>query len=562
MRKRLATGVAAAVAISTAPAAWAATITGAITGPDGTPFRAAFVRIQNTKTNMTTMVLSDREGRYWVDEVAPGAYEVWATWVGYRSDPVRRRNVTVEDGSRLRLDFIMKNDTVAWSELTKYQAGMLIPQALGNGKDVLIQQCFNCHAFGKIGAVGRHDVNGWKEEIDVMRMTGVARIRPDVTEQVSKYLAAAFGPDSATPESPSQLPVYPAVRQDRDYFSDESLDIMYVDYALTGDPKDRPGSARPDQDGKLWLEMSAGLSRLDPDTGDLKTWRLTNLSSNFIHEILPSRDGSVWLTLEAQGGLARFDPGAGKFEVFIDQQANDKYNLAKPVQKDPNDPFPNLPIAAGTQGGGARSHTAAADHEGNIWVSGRPLKRFDPRTGQYTYFAAEVPDSYGIAFDGAGNIWFAQFNSRDNQDIGMVDVKTNKITKFKPPAGVTPRRLKIDSKGIVWIGDYFGGSLTRFNPQTSEFTVFKLPGPMPTPYGMEIDHDDNVWYASMYTDVMGKLDPRTGKVTEYPSPYGERGTRDMVVDAKGRMWYGAQPYFKAGYLRVRTEAEKAAALGR
>jgi virginiamycin B lyase len=128
----------------------------------------------------------------------------------------------------------------------------------------------------------------------------------------------------------------------------------------------------------------------------------------------------------------------------------------------------------------------------------------------------------------------------------MVDVKTNKVTKFDPPAGVSPRRLKVDSKGMVWIGDYFGGTLTRFDPATREFKSFKLPGPMPTPYGLEVDLNDNVWYASMYTDVMGKLDPKSGKVTEYPSPYGERGTRDMVVDAKGRIWYGAQPYFKAG----------------
>jgi virginiamycin B lyase len=540
--------------------ALAATITGTVKNPDGTPFRAAFVRVQNTKTKMTMMVLSDRQGKYWTDKLDAGTYEVSATWVGYKSDPVRRRNVTLENDSRLTLDFTMQNAPVEWSELTKYQAGTLLPQANGNGKDVLIQQCFNCHAFGKIGAVGRHDLNGWKDEIDVMRLTGVARIRPEVSNEVSRYLAAAFGPDSTTPESPAALPGYKDVKVDRDHFSDEALNIVYVDYPLTGDPKDRPGSARPDKDGKLWLEMSAGLSRLDPDTGELKTWRLTNLSSNFIHEVLPMPDGSVWLTLEAQGGLARFDTKTEKFEVYIDQDANNKYDLARPVQKDPNDPFPNLPLPQGTQGGGARSHTAAADHEGNIWVSGRPLKKLDVRTGKYTYFPVEVPDSYGIAFDRAGNIWFAQFNSRDHQDIGMVDVKTNQITKFKPPAGVTPRRLKIDSKGMVWIGDYFGGSLTRFNPTNGEFKVFKLPGPMPTPYGLEVDNDDNVWYASMYTDVMGKLDPKTGKVTEYPSPYGERGTRDMVVDTKNRIWYGAQPYFKAGYIRVRTEAEKAAAL--
>jgi len=52
--------------------------------------------------------------------------------------------------------------------------------------------------------------------------------------------------------------------------------------------------------------------------------------------------------------------------VFIDQDANKKYELNKPVQKDPTI-VPNLPIPEGTQSGGARSHTAAMDHEGNIW---------------------------------------------------------------------------------------------------------------------------------------------------------------------------------------------------
>ena len=82
---------------------------------------------------------------------------------------------------------------------------------------------------------------------------------------------------------------------------------------------------------------------------------------------------------------------------------------------------------------------------------------------------------------------------------------------------------------------------------------------MPTPYGIGVDHNDNLWYASMYTDVIGKLDPKTGKVIEYPTPYGERGTRDMFEDAQGRIWYGAQPYGKVGYVRLRTDLEKAVA---
>ena len=184
----------------------AVTISGTIKGPDGAPFRAAFVRVQNAKTKMTMMVLSDSQGRYWTDPLDAGTYDVWATSTGFKSDPARRSKVVVEDNKGLTIDFTMQRGTVEWSELTKYQAGTLLPEAAGKG--VLIQQCFNCHAFGKIGAVGPHDQDGWKSAIDVMRQLGVARIRPEVENQVSEYLAAAFGTDSATPQSPTQLPDY------------------------------------------------------------------------------------------------------------------------------------------------------------------------------------------------------------------------------------------------------------------------------------------------------------------------------------------------------------------
>jgi hypothetical protein len=107
------------------------------------------------------------------------------------------------------------------------------------------------------GAVDRHDLQGWKDEIDVMRQTGVARIRPEVRDEVATYLAAAFGPDSATPESPSELPAYQKVKQERDYFPDEALDIVYVDYELTGDPQGSSGLGAPRQ-GRLHVDGDVG----------------------------------------------------------------------------------------------------------------------------------------------------------------------------------------------------------------------------------------------------------------------------------------------------------------
>jgi virginiamycin B lyase len=551
MKKILLVSVLTLLVTSLAYADAGGNISGTVKGEDGVPFRAAFVRAQNVKTKMVMMVLSDNHGNYSTDLLPAGTYEVWATATGYKSDPARRADIVVQEGKTVAVSFVMKKSALQWNQLTKYQAGILLPDI--KGKDVVLQECFNCHAMSRLGVMGQ-DREGWLGGIEHMRQFGIIEFKPEVADQVADYLDKVFGPDSETPRSPAQLPQYQKVKQESDYFADDALNIVYVDYQLTGEPKDRPGSGKQDKDGNIWMEMGGGLSKLNPTTGELHTWRLPDSTRPFIHEILPTPDGSVWLTIERYNELAKFDPRTEKFEVYPS-----KYDGPWPEEEEANAPWPQMNFTTGGQTGAARRHTAVVDHQGNIWSSGRPLSKFDVETKKYTFFT-EVPDTYGIAVDKDGNVWFAEFNSRNHNSIGKVDVKTNKITKWAPPNPETrPRRLKIDSKGMIWFADYFNGYLTRFDPRDQTFKEYKLPGPMPTPYGMGIDHNDNLWYSSMYTDVMGKLDPKTGKVIEYPTPYGERGTRDMFEDAQGRMWYGAQPYGKVGYVRLRTESEKAVA---
>src|SRR3984893_7818668 len=356
------------VAFLVAPFGYAAsggTISGGITGPDGAPFRAAFVRAQNVKTKMTMMVLSDNRGKYSTEKLPAGTYEVWATATGYRSDPAKRANVTLQEDQIATVDLTMQKTSVLWSQLTKYQGGMLLPE--GKGKEVVLQECFNCHAMSKIGVEGR-DREGWLEAIEHMRQVGVADIKPQVADQVSDYLDKVFGPDTDVPKSPAQLPQYQKVKQERDYFSDNALNIVYVDYQLTGEPKDRPGTGKPDKDGNIWMEMGGGLSKLDPATGELHTWRLPDPTRPSIHEVLPTSDGSVWLTIEAQNKLARFDTRTEKFEVF-----KQPYDGPPPVEMEPNAPWPNLRYTAGGQTGDPRRHTAIVDLQGNIWSSGRPF---------------------------------------------------------------------------------------------------------------------------------------------------------------------------------------------
>ena len=259
----------------------------------------------------------------------------------------------------------------------------------------------------------------------------------------------------------------------------------------------------------------------------VREWKVPNQGPANIHAVVPAPDGTVWLTESSQANkLARFDPRTETFEEYQDSLDGD------PAK--------------------GRKHTAEIDLQGNVWSTGRPLTKFDPRTKKFTHFD-EVPQVYGVGVDKEGTVWFAEFT--ENGKIGKVDVKTNKVTKYTPPSpDPRPRRLKIDSKGMIWFGEYRAGKIGRFDPKTETFKEFQLPGPSPTPYGLGIDKNDHIWYTSMEMDVVGRLDPATGEVTQYPMPYSEVGTRDLFPDASGeKMWYGTQPNDRVGYFMIATD---------
>src|SRR5258708_6746197 len=63
------------------------TISGTVKGPTGAAFAEAFVGVRNTKTKISVNVLSDRQGRYHVENLTPGEYDILATAAGFQADP-------------------------------------------------------------------------------------------------------------------------------------------------------------------------------------------------------------------------------------------------------------------------------------------------------------------------------------------------------------------------------------------------------------------------------------------------------------------------------------------
>src|SRR5499427_1698488 len=84
----------------------AATITGTVTGPDGKPFRGAFVQARNLKTKITVSVLSDTAGKYRVDNLTAGEYRLQMRAIGFKAEP--KTGITLTADQNLTQDLALQ----------------------------------------------------------------------------------------------------------------------------------------------------------------------------------------------------------------------------------------------------------------------------------------------------------------------------------------------------------------------------------------------------------------------------------------------------------------------
>ena len=500
-------------------AAGAATITGTVTGPDGKPFRAAFVQARNAATKITVSVLSDSLGHYQVPDLPAGDYRVGIRAIGFKADP--KNGIKLAADQNLAADFALQAGQVRWADLSYYQGEKLLPDE--RGKALFFQHCTACHGFESRMAAVKRDADGWRDRVTYMREAmGFFINRPQLqftdqkADDIAHFLNFAFGEDSTMAASPASLPGY---KETVHHFSDEALKIVYVEYEMPG-PSRMPWSAYPDKEGNYWIPYygrANKIGELNPVSGVVKEYPVPETGTAAIHSAVPAPDGSVWLTEQGSNKLGKWDPKTQKITEYQDDWGK---------------------------------HTARVDEHGEVWSTGG-LTRFDPKTETFTHIA-DVPNAYGIALDKDGNTWFAELR-RDGR-IGKVDAKTLQVTKYQPPTATGfPRRIQVGADGNIWFAEFQGGKIGEFDPKTEHFKEFQLPGEKPTPYALGVDADHKVWYSSEWMDVIGRLDPATGDVTEFPFPHAENTLREFTTDAKGRFWYGSPANDRVGYFYLATK---------
>ena len=187
-------------------------------------------------------------------------------------------------------------------------------------------------------------------------------------------------------------------------------------------------------------------------------------------------------------------------------------------------------------------HTIRITPDGMVWSTGG-LSRFDPKSGTFTHIP-EVPNVYGIAVDPQSNILVR--GEHQGRKFGKVDAKTLQVTKYVTPTTQRPRRIQVDSDGMVWFAGPTAGRSRASIPRRRRSRSLRCRAACHALRARHRYRAQNL----VLIGLAGRARPArsdTGTVIEYPMPFLENGMRDFFLDAEGHVWFGSPANNKVGY---------------
>jgi virginiamycin B lyase len=274
-------------------------------------------------------------------------------------------------------------------------------------------------------------------------------------------------------------------------------------------PGSHPHDVAPTTNGEtVWYtaQASGKLGRLDPNTG--KTHEIALGQGSAPHGVIIGPDGSPWITDGGLNAIVRIDPNSQKVQIF------------------------SLP----QNGGYGNLNTATFDHHGILWFTGQSgiYGRLDPSTGRIEVFKApRGPGPYGITTTPNGDVYYA---SLAGSYVGHINVTTGDVTVLDPPTqDQGARRIWSDSHGRLWISEWNAGKLALYNPATSKWQEWRLPGSNPMPYAVYVDNHDMVWLSDFGANALVKFDPTKQKFEVFRLSTANANVR-QILGRSGEIW--------------------------
>jgi hypothetical protein len=176
------------------------------------------------------------------------------------------------------------------------------------------------------------------------------------------------------------------------------------------------------------------------------------------------------------------------------------------------------------------------------------IEEFNASSGVGTVFASSGLDGpTGMAFDSAGNLYVGSGSSSEYGGNSAIE-------EFKSTGGVLssngavfassgldgPFSLAFDSAGNLYVGNYFGNNIEKFN-SSGIGTVFASGVNLPS--ALAFDSAGNLYAANNYYNTIQKFDSSGNGTAFCSTVYGCFG---MAFDSSGNL-YAASEYDSAIY---------------
>ena len=510
-------------------------LTGLVTSDEGGPLEGVLISAKKAGATMTVTVVSDRAGRYRFPEsrLEPGEYALRIRAAGY--DLVGPSAATVAAQKTATVDLKLQKTRDLAAQLTNAEWFASFPGTEAQKNS--IRGCTHCHTLERI-VRSRYDADRMMAVIE--RMSTYPQL--SFPFKIQKLPAPRIG---GGPESPEQRRA--TWRRQAEYLATLNLSagpewnyalktlprpngratqVIYTEYDLPQRTR-QPHDVIVDSQGLAWYASFGEqvLGALDPKTGTVVEYPIPTLKPEAPTGILGvrfDRDENIWLGMQFQGGIARFDRRSRTFQAW-----------SLPAEL-------NGPHVQINQVGPARSYV-----DGKVWLQDAgtyTVLRLDVASGRFEMFEPyriPRPNIYDVIPDSKNNGYFLVLGA---EDVGRIDAKTGDIRIFKTPTPHSgPRRGMMDSLDRLWFGENNGDRIGMFDTRTERFQEWKVPTPGAWPYDATADRNGDVWSGGEYDDRILRLDPKTGAFVQYLLPR-PTNVRRVFVDNRATpvaFWVGS-----------------------
>ncbi len=500
-----------------------AALAGQITSSEEGPMEGVLVSVKKAGSTQTITVVTDQQGRYRFPDsrLEAGEYALAVRAIGFDLESAPAVSLVAQKTTTADLKLRKARDLA--SQLTNAEWLASFPGS--DEEKASVRGCAHCHTL-ELVTRSRHDAHGFVAVIE--RMSGYPPLAFPLMPQRTPAPRIGGGPVAA--ERQQQ-----AWRRQAEYLSGVNLSagaqwtypfktlprpkenatrVIYTEYDLPARTR-QPHDVIVDSAGMVWYASFGEqiLGKLDPATGKVTEYPVPVLKPAAPKGILGMRfdeDQNLWLALQFQGGIARFDRKTETFQTWsLPPELNGDHVQVNQVSPD-------------------RHHV-----DGKVWLQDAgtyTVLRLDIRSGKFEVFEPYKiprPNVYDVIPDSANNGYFLPLGS---EEVGRIDAKAGTITMYKTPTpGSGPRRGMMDSQGRLWFGENRADRIGMFDTRTERFQEWPAPTPGAWPYDVTADRNGDAWSGGEYNDRILRLNPSTGHITEYLLPR-HTNVRRVFVD--------------------------------